>query len=219
MKAFFGKLLLLLFVELVLSTSDPNYVETWTPNPLEAQLRFETSTLTIYHPSYGIRNVSYYVADGNAIIDGDINFGPIDLLMAHSVDSQPLEDEGSESGIYSRALTHARGRFAWPGAKVSYMFDSAYTERKLGSTVQEAFRRWKVKAPYFTFTKVPNKPGRKGVITFKSGETGCWAFVGYQGKNADMTVNLQQSNAGMCGADEATHEIGHALGMFSEHIL
>ena len=209
MQGFITRLLLLISV-----TKNPEPSE-WTPNPLDGGLFLPISTVTIQHPSYGVRNVSYYISDGNAIIDGDIIFGPVEQLLAHVVDPGLLRNEPDiESSIYQkRALTWEQGRFSWPGARLSYNFDSANTERALGNMVQQAFGRWSARAPWFTFTKVPNDPRTRGVLTFKTG-LGCNAYVGYQGANAEMPLNLEQTPGRQCGVDEATHEIGHALGKF-----
>lgn len=198
--------------------------------PLMGGMNQEVSALTIYDPFHGVRNVSYFVVDGYAIIDGDILFGSVESLLAHALpptlglaDYPPTYDEFIQSPHYGsrlndgqrqhrynkRAITFRQGLFSWPNARLSFNFESDQTERTLGRDVLEAFRRWKVRAPYFTFTRVRNSPAARGVLTVKAGSPGCFANIGYRGpQSTEMLVNLQP---GVCNA-AATHELGHVLG-------
>ena len=105
---------------------------------------------------------------------------------------------------------------AWPGATISYNFDSAATESSLGAEVNTAISRWTVSAPYLRFVKIPNSGvGSKGILTITANACkGCnTGIFGYA--NQPLAMNLQQGcllTPGTCGPDQATHEFGHALG-------
>ena len=204
--------------------------DTEDAQPLMGGINEDVSSLTIYDPFHGVRNVSYFVVDGRAIIDGDVLFGSVESLLAHALppnlgraDYPPTYDEFIQSPYYGsrlndgsrqhrynkRAVTFRQGLFSWPGARLSYNFESARTEQILGRDILEAFRRWKVRAPYFTFTRVGNAPAARGVVTVKAGSPGCFAMIGNQGpQSTGMEVNLQP---GLCNR-AAVHELGHVLG-------
>ena len=171
----------------------------------------EDFLITIRHPDYGVRNVTYFVVDGDAIIDGDVHFGTVEELLSYRVpdDTDPDDDGDDGSELDRRALSLFQGRKTWPRGIWKYTYDSDSTERILKARVNEGFSRWKQKAPWATFAKIKKNSRRKGIVTITAKSSGCYATVGYKGTTEYMNLNL---SPGGCGPDQATHEIGHSLG-------
>lgn len=201
-----------LVLSLILGLSAPWFASaddpiTYDTSPIYANKT--TILILIKDPVYGTRNVSYWATyDGLAIIDGDVIYGPLDDLLSRSF-TGPQD-------ISKRA--HSGTNLAWPGATVTYKFDSAATETTLSAIVNGAIANWKAKAPYLTFIKVANSAvGENGVVMIKAPACGgCNSAIGYA--NLPLTMNLQQdctTSPGSCGVAEATHEFGHLLGEFT----
>lgn len=183
------------------------------PMPVEdSQERVEYATLEIYDEYYGLRNVSYTVtSNGLAVIDGDVIYGTFDDLLAH--DSRLSVPDIISTKSFSV-------RTAWPGANILYKFDSPATAAVLQSTVSTAISRWKSVASYLTFTEQPDSTTpMNGVVTISTtcsvnGANDCSSSTGFS--NSARSMNLCSSG---CGADQATHEFGHVLGIFACRIV
>ncbi|KDR69172.1 hypothetical protein GALMADRAFT_923492 [Galerina marginata CBS 339.88] len=174
-----------------------------------------TAVLEISDNFYGVRNVSYWVTDdGLAVIDGDVIYGTLEDLVAHNHTGQP------PTNMTRRAHSIFRNENPWASATITYNFNSAATQRLLGSIVSGAIANWKATAPYLDFKQVANSAtGQNGVLTIKAPSCGggCNSPIGFF--NSPMTMNLQQNcpGSGTCGIVQATHEFGHALGLIHEH--
>ena len=178
----------------------------------EEAVQHEDFSITIRHPDYGVRNVTYFVVDGDAIIDGDVHFGPVEELLAYSVptDTDPNHDSDEDSYLDRRALSYFQSKKrSWPDGTWKYTYESDKTERLLKKVVNEGISRWKKRAPYFKFVKVKKNKRTKGIVTIFAKKGTCHANIGYWGKKEYMEVNLDQPG---CGPNQATHEIGHSLG-------
>ena len=169
------------------------------------------TTVTINDNFYGTRNVSYFVtSNGLAIIDGDVVYGTVQDLLQHTIEDSTLGDIKAKRAFSAPNV--------WPSPNIKYKYDFDDTERRIGSTVSEAIRRWNVGAPYVIFTAVsPNGPlGIDGVVTISANDCeGCHASIGFTSAG-HLFMGLQQdcNKTGLgCFADEATHEFGHILGM------
>ena len=165
--------------------------------------------LSIRDAKYGSRDVSYFVVEDMAIIDGDVIYGSVEQLRAQDVRRNPQVEESRAFSVLSSG--------AWPSATITYRYESDATATALIPIVDAAIARWRATAPYLTFTRLtPNSAAAaNGVTTIKATECGgCNSHVGFA--NAPRTMNLQQScpsSPGWCGVNEATHEFGHLLGM------
>jgi hypothetical protein len=161
------------------------------------------AVLEIEDDFYGLRNVSYTVTStGLAVIDGDVIYGSIEELLAH--DSRL----SATNGVGTKALSVRR---PWPGATIPYKFNSQNTANLLQGTVSTAISRWTNVAGYLSFPRLPNSATpMNGIVTITStcGANDCQASVGYD--NSPRFINLCSTG---CGADQATHEFGHILGM------
>jgi len=184
---------------------------------LDESPQHEDFAITIRHPDYGVRNVTYFVVDGDAIIDGDVHFGPVEELLAYSVpaDTNP-EDDNDEDYLDRRALSYLPSSKSWPRGVWKYTYDSDDTETLLKTVVKQGILRWKQRAPYFTFVKVKKNARTKGIVTISAKPGSCHATVGFKGSDENMNLNLAQPG---CGPNQATHEIGHSLGKSSSTVL
>jgi len=176
---------------------------------LDETPQHEDFTVTIRHPDYGVRNVTYFVVDGDAIIDGDVHFGPVEELLAYSIPADTDPDDNDEDYLNRRALSYFESKKSWPRGTWKYTYDSDNTERLLRNIVKEGIIRWKQRAPYFTFVKVGKNVRTKGIVTISAKKGTCHATIGFKGRSEYMNLNLGQPG---CGPNQATHEIGHSLG-------
>ncbi|KAJ5880164.1 zincin [Penicillium subrubescens] len=174
------------------SGSDPLY-------PLDKNV----SVATIFDNSFGERNVSYFTTvERLAIIDGDVIYG-------------------TEAQLLSSEFRSFAVKQPWPGATVVYKYDTAGTAARVAAIVNTAIVRWQLVSPYLTFQQLSNNvTPMNGVLTISSNDCGgCNANVGF-GALLPLQMNLQQPSTacnGSCGPNEATHELGHVLGLLHEH--
>ena len=171
---------------------------------------------TIKDGIYGTRDVSYFVVNDLAIIDGDVIYGTVNQLRSHDINLNPLiQSENSQTTKERRSLSVFSNN-AWPSATVAYRYESNDVATTLIPIVNAAIGRWKSAAPWLTFKRLePNSNiATNGVTTIRATECGgCNSNIGFTG--APRFMNLQQacpSKPGTCGINEATHEFGHLLG-------
>lgn len=183
------------------------------------------TSLPISDVTYGVRNVSYYVTStGHAVIDGDVLYGTEEELLQNSL--------GNRATVRVRSVS-IRSDMRWDNGNVIYKYTSNEVETKVKSIFEGAIQRWSTAAPYLRFTKLANgNVSSSGVIIIMANDCdGCHSSVGVM--TSDMRMNLQQAcnsvgtypstkkdlfipylqtSVSTCGTDEATHELGHALG-------
>jgi len=187
----------------------------WTPS------KARTHALEINDARFGPVNISYFVINNQAIVDGDVIYGSVEHLLSVFVNPKGILASGLRP-LAKRA--HSITRYfsttkPWPNAKISYKYASAATEGRLRPTVDEAISRWRRRAPYLQFLQLSNNESDvAGVVTFWDELcSGCSSHLGFtsQAGGGGMRVNLQSGCAGTwdaCGPDIAVHEIGHLLG-------
>ena len=138
----------------------------------------------------GERELAYRVVDGQAILQGDIELGPVDQL-GRGARSLGTDDFGKR----------------WPGGYVPYALASTLNQRQKNE-ISAAVADWNARTPYFLYLRT----SEPDFIRFVPG-TGCSSPVGRQGGQQD--IKLGNATA-VCGANGAIHEIGHALGLWHE---
>jgi Astacin (Peptidase family M12A) len=205
------------FLVLVFSFCGTALAGSTIDNPVDIEpTGVNLTSLRIRDNFYGERDVAYWVnPDGYAIIDGDVIYGTEDDLLKHRADRVGARD------LEGRAFTSSN---TWPGAVVTFNYDSAASEIAVGAIVNSAIASWTSLAPYLGFNKIANSAtGQNGVLTIRSTACGGCAAgtIGYNAANP-LAMNLQQACTGSgppgaCGINEAVHEFGHVLGFLHEH--
>lgn len=188
---------------------------------------------------FGVRNVAYFtLANGLAVVDGDIIYGTEQQLLSHQV---PDNFTSTTVARRRRGLHRAPGRRSfsifpantpeiWPNAHIIYKYSTVAVKAKLENIVNDAIRRWQLKNPFLVFDEVAvSSTLVNGQLTIFSDDCGgCSASIGYQ-SGSSMHMQLQQptfilnhcgpgtglDNQG-CFENEATHEFGHVLGLMHE---
>jgi hypothetical protein len=169
----------------------------------------------------GERNISYYESNGYAIVEGDVAYGTTAELLSNAVPADGANSSRRALPLDARAHSIFPNGPKWPDAKVFYKYDSPETASQVSVWINVAISRWQAKNPFLEFIEVspPSPVGVSGVVTITAFECGgCYATVGYS-SSPGLVLNLQQkcgaSSAG-CFSNEATHEIGHVLGLVHE---
>ncbi|CAG8551812.1 6361_t:CDS:1 [Ambispora gerdemannii] len=195
-----------------------------------AQVQYQNTSSALYNTNVNLttvyisdlqgrhRNVSYYTVGKLAIVDGDIVYGIEALLLSRRVTATILERHALHKRVHS--IFHDSPK-KWPGAKVVYYYQSLSVKRKVQAYVDEAKMRWKKKNPFLQFEERPvcDEPVAGQLMITSIDCAGCYANLGWS-SSSELYMNLQQPS-GLCGrgcySNEATHEFGHALGLYHEH--
>ena len=152
-------------------------------------------SVRINDPLFGNRPVSYYVTSNNlAIIDGDVAYGPVSSLIAHS------------SAAKTKTKRAFSGQPVWPNAEVRYRYDSATTASAIQHLIDDAINDWRTAAPWLRFTRLPHSPAwANGILTITSNNCdGCHASPGYSPDSPlHMNLGMDSTCGDGCGAPVA----------------
>lgn len=134
-------------------------------------------------------SVPVEVVDGDAILGGDMNLGPIEELRERAAGGSP------------EAL-HDPDFAQWPNGEVPYTIDAAF-ERQNRTLIQDVFRQWE-NGTGVRF--VPRRPEHARYVDIVATGDGTCTVYSY-------------SNPVRAEVDDwcFAHEIGHTLGLLHEH--
>ncbi|KZM28634.1 metalloendopeptidase [Ascochyta rabiei] len=158
--------------------------------------------------SSNTRRLSYFVQSGLAITHGDVIYSSEDELL-RKVKAQ------------KRSLSYFADdkESLWPSARIEYKWQS---EDAKGQGRQEAWeeatKRWTDMLPFVKFSENPAGDAQsEDVVTLVPTEnTGsCFSPIG-KAQNSQSNQIMLDSECG--GAGTYTHELGHTLGLFHEHM-
>ncbi|KAJ9640092.1 hypothetical protein H2201_007621 [Coniosporium apollinis] len=159
------------------------------------------------------RRVSYFVYDGQAIIDGDVRFGTEEEIIQAAVD--PLTKRSATTGHSRRALSQSTPN-RWPGGRIEYRYESELTRASRHVNFEAAIKRWADTLPFLQFIEisppadVPWSPSGPRTIRAIEG-TVSWSDIGGSGGE------IRLGDHGLDSIGVYTHEIGHTLGLYHEH--
>ncbi|CAG5169352.1 uncharacterized protein ALTATR162_LOCUS7031 [Alternaria atra] len=151
--------------------------------------------------------VSYFVADGLAITNGDIIYSTEDDIIRHM-------------NAQKRSLSYFKwdNQSLWPAGRIEYKWQSEHA-KGLGrlEAWQKATKRWTNMLPFLQFIEHPaNDILTNDIVTLvpTEGQGACFSPIGRaQGKKANRI--MLDDDCG--GVGTYTHELGHTLGLYHEH--
>jgi Astacin (Peptidase family M12A) len=173
------------------------------------------------------RVIRYVVVNGRAILDGDVDLGPVEELGTRRVgEVVSSKDEKSVPGIGVTSqplVVQPGGRwipgpgggriyldYLWPGGVVPYVIDRSVSENSaLRQHVMTAIQDWR--RTNVTFVA---RNGERDYVRFvvdNSIPGGGQSRVGRQGYRQDIKLRASAESGVII------HEMGHAVGVWHEH--
>lgn len=182
----------------------------------------DNTTTAIISDLDGQRMVGYFIANGFAIIYGDVIYGTeAEFRKVIVEDDINFEEFHIKRHKFSN-LTEKRSNSVfpnsgqtWPQNTVPYKFEDAAFEASISGAVNQAIARWTSQVPCLKFVRIsdanPMEIPNTVTIRRTTGDV-CYASIGFApGKASHILL------APGCGADEIAHELGHLLGLYHEH--
>jgi hypothetical protein len=156
--------------------------------------------------------MGYEIIEGLAVLGGDVVLGTAEEVA--ELDRQyraTLSPDGRADSSSPHPLSATRESFGWAYARVPYEIDTAsFSSTEVSARVgmiQDAIAEWNTR----TLIKLVKRNGEADYIRFTK-STGCSTEgIGKKGGRQLIRVNT-------CKVGNIKHEIGHAVGLFHEHI-
>ncbi|GAA3393632.1 M12 family metallopeptidase [Cryptosporangium minutisporangium] len=165
-----------------------------------------TGTGYVFGETFDVRPVVYGVRDGLAVFEGDIVLGTVEEMAARTAFVEgPIADRLAVAGPgVLPAVALPAGRSRWPDGVVPYEVDPALPEAQRVAA-EDAVVHWNTQT---RLTLVP-RSSETDYLRFVPGG-GCSSPVGRQGGPQHISLGSG------CFFGQATHEIGHAVGLWHE---
>lgn len=160
-----------------------------------------------------IQQVSYYVEEGVAVIDGDVIFGTEDEILAAAVPGNPViqRSAGSDAKLGKRSLSifPYSSNSKWPGGIIYYKWESQASKNYRLADWTEGMKRWTDRLPFLQFIEAsaPDPTFIAGVVTLisRTGTGSCTSPIGMSQSVGGNFIKLDN-----CGPGGYAHEIGHS---------
>jgi len=157
----------------------------------------------VFGETFDVQPVVYAVRDGLAVFEGDIVLGTVEEMAARTAFVEgPLAARLADRAF--PALAIPGGRTRWPDGVIPYEIDPALPPDQRAA-VEAAVEHWN------TVTRLHLTPrsGEADYVQFVPG-SGCSSHVGRQGGRQELWLGTG------CFFGQATHELGHAAGLWHE---
>ncbi|HXJ34336.1 MAG TPA: M12 family metallopeptidase [Candidatus Eisenbacteria bacterium] len=144
------------------------------------------------------REVTYEVVDGVAIVEGDIQLGTVEEVIA--------KDHALRSRFGVRSGTQHGGSFGWSNNVIPFEISDDFSS-VMKDRINSAIDHWNT----HTIVRLRARDGESDYVRFIPKSNVCDSKVGKQGGKQNIRLD-----DGACSRGNVIHEIGHAAGLFHE---
>ena len=142
--------------------------------------------------------VQYDIADGQAVLEGDILLGPAaQVPMRFGIPWAPM------TNVHS-AVMRASKNHLWPNSVIPYVID-----RTVSADTRDAIQ-WAIAHLNTTELQIRPRGTEVDYVLFRDVDRGCASYLGHIGGQQEIEV------ASGCGRGSMAHEILHAAGFYHE---
>jgi uncharacterized protein (TIGR03437 family) len=148
---------------------------------------------------FGGRMTAYTIEDGQVVVEDHILLGPVAEVLG-----------GAPSKGRNEALVIRNQASRWTNNTVPYAFDAALPEASREEFLR-AVEFWRANTP-LRFVVRTTEANFLRVVRLLPDEGACFSNIGMQ--TGETLMRLADS----CSQSTVTHEVGHAIGLYHEHV-